>query len=183
MLAVTGELAGEGIYASYFRAARISAVHVEVQDSYQVPDEYEPLVRWRESREIIETDGGRQWCALVAETSARGVEVARVRVVTVPHSEYTAWLLDACASNIAAGEQIRWLPRHLTSAAEVPSDDFWLFDDEIVAFNTIDAAGDAVGLAVTTDPAIAAVCTEAWDRLWGKGIDHSDYVRSENISS
>lgn len=179
MLAVAGDLAGEGIYAQYFRAAKRSAVHVEVQDSYSVPDEYEPLVRWREDREIVQTDGGRQWCALVAETTNRGVHVARVRVVTVPHSEYTAWLVDACASNVEAGEQIRWLPRNLIESSAVPSDDYWLFDNEVVAFNTIDAAGDAVGLAVTTDPVIAAVCSDAWDRLWSKGIDHDQYRRSE----
>ncbi|MEU7631855.1 DUF6879 family protein [Nocardia sp. NPDC049220] len=177
MQAVTGETAGEGIYARFFRAARISAVHVEVQDAYRVPDEYEPLLRWRRTREIVETDGGRQWCAMVAETVSRGVKVARVRVVTVPHTEYTQWLLDACATNVAAGEQIRWLPRHL--AAAVPSDDYWLFDNETVAFNTVDADGDAVGLAVTTDPAIAAVCTEAWNQLWSAGIDHTEYARSE----
>ncbi|WP_330251788.1 hypothetical protein OG874_37600 [Nocardia sp. NBC_00565] len=174
MRAVSGELAGEGIYAEYFRAAKVSAVHVEVQDSYQVPDEYEPLVRWRESRDIVETDGGRQWCALVAETAARGVTVARVRVVSVPHTEYTAWLLDACAPNAAAGEQIRYLPRHLATG-HIPQDDYWLFDDERVAFNTVDETGDAVGLAVTTDPDIVAVAGAGWRRLWEQGINRADY--------
>ncbi|WP_051047417.1 DUF6879 family protein [Nocardia asiatica] len=180
MRAVTGELAGQGIYAEFFRSARSTAVHLEVQDSYQVPDEYAPLKRWRETGEIIETDGGRQWCDLVTETTARGVTVARVRVVSVPHTEYTRWLVDACAPNAAAGEQIRWLPRHL--ADEVPADDYWLFDEQTVAFNTIDDTGDAAGLAVTTDPAIARVCTEAWHRLWRHGIDHADYRRSEHAA-
>lgn len=179
MRAVNGELAGEGIYGEFFRSARSSAVHVEVQDTYSVPDEYEPLVRWRENKEIVETAGGRQWCGLVHETVARGVLVARVRVVSMPHSEYTQWLLDACGPNVAAGERIRWLPRHLVDPTEIPRDDFWLFDNSTVAFNTVDATGDAAGLAITTDPAISAVCTQAWDRLWDKGIDHGTYRRSE----
>ncbi|RDI44999.1 DUF6879 family protein [Nocardia mexicana] len=177
MRAITGELAGEGIYAEYFRAAFSSAVHVEVQDNYGVPDEYEPLARWRDTGEIVETDGGRQWAALVAETTARGVTVARVRVVTVPHSEYTGWLLAASAPNAAAGEQIRWLPRHLADTP--PADDYWLFDESTVAFNTVDGDGDTVGLAVTTDPAIAELCVAAWNRLWSKGIDHTTYLESE----
>ncbi|MET7752294.1 MULTISPECIES: DUF6879 family protein [Actinomycetes] len=177
MRAITGELAGEGIYAKFFRNAQHSAVHVEVQDTYDVPDEYEPLVRWREDRAIVETDGGREWCALVAETVSRGVTVTRIRVVTVPHNEYTRWLLDACTPNIAAGEEIRYLPRHL--AEEPPADDFWLFDDDTVAFNTVDDDDANNGLAVTTDPAIVRVCAEAARRLWAAGIDRDEYVRSE----
>ncbi|MGF6888557.1 hypothetical protein ABIA39_007922 [Nocardia sp. GAS34] len=175
MRVITGELAGEGIYGEFLLAAKVSAVHVEVQDTYHVPDEYEPLRAWRHDRRIVETAGGRAWCQLVRDTVDRGVRVARVRVVSVPQSEYTRWLLDACAPNAAAGEQIRWLPRHLIDPREVPADDYWLFDEHTVAFNTVDNGGDAAGLAVTTDPAIAAVCTRAWDRLWDKGIDHADY--------
>lgn len=177
MRAVTGELAGEGIYAQFFREARISAVHLEVRDSYAVPDEYEPLVRWRETGEIVKTEGGRNWCALMTETTGRGVTVARLRVVTVPHTEYTRWLLDASMDNAAAGEQIRWLPRHLADA--VPLDDYWLFDNETVAFNTVDQDEEAVGLAITSDPAIATLCTETWNQLWNKGIDYKNYVESE----
>ena len=175
MRVVTGELAGEGIYGEFFRAAQYSAVHVEVQDDYQVPDEYEPLQAWRQDRRIVETAGGRAWCQLVRDTVDRGVLVARVRVVSVPHSEYTRWLLDACAPNAAAGEQIRWLPRHRIGSGVVPADDYWLFDGRTVAFNTVDGTGDAVGLAVTTDPAIATVCAQAWDILWDSGIDHAKY--------
>lgn len=176
MQAVTGELAGEGIYGSYFRRARRSAIHIEVRDTYHMPDEDEPTARWRESGEIIETAGGRAWCAMVAETVSRGVTVSRVRVVTVPHTEYTRWLLDACASNIAAGEQIRYLPRHEVDG-HVPEDDYWLFDDEIVGFNTVDADGDGVGLAVTADTEIVDVCARAAARLWAHSTDHGDYLR------
>jgi hypothetical protein len=180
MLAVTGNLTGEGVYARYFRAAQRTAVHVEVQDSYDVPDEYEPLARWRETGEILLTDGDRRWAALMRETIARGVRVARVRVVTVPHTEYVRWLLAASDDNADAGEQIRWLPRHLAVDAAPPSDDYWLFDDTTVAFNTVDEASAAVGLAVTTDPAQAALCARAWTRLWDLGVDHHDYQLSEH---
>lgn len=178
MRAITGELAGEGIYGQFFRDAQLYAVHVEVQDTYGMPDEYEPLERWRSTGEIVETDGGREWCKLVAETVARGVEVKRIRVVTVPHTEYTRWLLDACAPNIAAGEQIRYMPRHLFKGY-LPRDDFWLFDGDIAAFNTIDENGDGVGLAVTEDRRLVESCMVAYWQLWEQGIDRDEYIRSE----
>ncbi|GAA5045473.1 DUF6879 family protein [Nocardia callitridis] len=181
MRAVTGELSGQGIYGQYFRQAQSSLVHVEVQDSYQMPDEYEPLTVWRETGAIVETNGGRDWCRLVAETVARGVDVRRIRVVTVPHVEYTRWLLDACAPNVAAGEQIRYLPRHV-AAGHIPTDDFWLIDDAIVAFNTVDDDGAGEGVAVTTDQQIAKVCATAAQRLWEQGIDRVEYMRKESVS-
>lgn len=179
MLAVTGDTAGEGIYASYIRAAERSAVHVEVCDEYGMEDEDEPIVRWRRTGEIVETQGGRDWCSMVRDLTERGVTVARVRVVTVPHSDYTRWLLDASSSNAAAGEQIRYLPRHGV-VANIPCDDYWLIDDRIVAFNTVDTDGRGVGLAVTSDPGIAELCTQAWHRLWDQGIDYHDYRRCEH---
>ncbi|MEU4434650.1 DUF6879 family protein [Nocardia rhamnosiphila] len=180
MRAITGELTGEGIYGQFFRGAVDSAVHVEVQDTYRMPDKYEPLEIWRETGEIVQTGGGREWCRLVSDTVTRGVSVRRIRVVTVPHSEYTRWLLDACAPNIEAGEHIRYLPRHLAKAL-VPADDFWLFDSATVAFNTLDEGGAGEGLAVTTDQGIAEVCTVAAHELWAQGIDHADYMQSEFV--
>lgn len=180
MRAITGDLTGEGIYGQFFRSAVNSAVHVEVQDTYQMPDEYKPLEVWRATGEIVQTDGGREWCRLVSDTVARGVSVRRIRVVTVPHSEYTRWLLDACAPNIGAGENIRYLPRHLANTL-VPADDFWLFDSSAVAFNTLDEDGAGEGLAVTTDQRIVEVCTVAAHELWDQGIDHAEYIQSEFV--
>lgn len=50
------------------------------------------------------------WLALIRDTTATGRLVQRVRVVSVPHGDYTRWGLSVAALNIAAGEDIRWLP-------------------------------------------------------------------------
>nr|WP_255221945.1 DUF6879 family protein [Nocardia otitidiscaviarum] len=75
------------------------------------------------------------------------------------------------------GEDIRYLPRHL--AGEVPSDDWWLMDAERVAYNLVNGEGRPAGLAVTTDPRIAAYCEEVRQRLWKLAIPYADYVGSE----
>lgn len=43
-------------------------------------------------------------------------------------SQYQRWLLALATLNAKAGEDIRYLPRHL--AGDVPADSFWLLDDE-----------------------------------------------------
>ncbi|AHH20989.1 hypothetical protein NONO_c62180 [Nocardia nova SH22a] len=95
-------------------------------------------------------------------------------MVTVPHSDYHRWLLSVTASNIDAGEDIRYLPRDL--AGEVPDDDFWIFDSQKIAFNLVDEEGKPAGAAVTTDVRIVSICLSIQARLWSDSIPYSEYV-------
>ncbi|MFC8530835.1 DUF6879 family protein [Nocardia sp. NPDC057227] len=94
------------------------------------------------------------WTALLGECRAEAFHlevrnayaVPTERVVTVPHTDYHRWLLSVTDSNTAAGEVIRYLPRHL--AGEVPPDDWWLIDNERVVYNLVGADGKPAGLAI-----------------------------------
>ncbi|SUA77674.1 Uncharacterised protein [Nocardia otitidiscaviarum] len=109
--------------------------------------------------------------------TARGVRTNRVRVVTVPHSDYQRWLLTVTSGNVEAGEDIRYLPRHLVT--DVPSDDWWLLDNERVVFNLVDEHGvQADGIAITTDPRIVEYCCGAKQRLWDMATPYADYIDS-----
>ncbi|WP_253949736.1 DUF6879 family protein [Nocardia terpenica] len=167
-----------------FRETFSSAFHLEVRDNYAVADEAEALRRWAAGEPYEreeQPDSWRAWDELMIETAGRGVVLERLRVVTVPHSEYTRWLIENTADNIATGEQVRWLPRHLTAPDTVPRDDYWLFDRNKVAFTTFAEDGAFMGLSITTDPRIVGWCVEARDTLWSKGIDHARYVESEYV--
>nr|WP_245547051.1 DUF6879 family protein [Nocardia brevicatena] len=96
-------------------------------------------------------------------------------MVTVPHSDYQRWLFSITASNVEAGEDIRYLPRHL--AGEVPSDDWWLFDDTKVGFNLVDIDGKPAGAAITIDPGIAAYCRSVKENLWQSAVPFNEYSR------
>ncbi|MBO0852335.1 MAG: hypothetical protein J2P18_01045 [Nocardia sp.] len=158
-----------------FRQARKSAFHLEVKDSYAVPAESEPFRRFL-AGEPEQEYGRRAWTELVEETTARGVVVSRVRVVTEPHSDYQRWLLSITGRNVDAGEDIRYLPRHLIDPSEVPEDDFWIFDSEKVAFNLVDQSGKPAGAAVTTDPRIANSLASVQARLWERSTPYRQYV-------
>ncbi|RDI42909.1 DUF6879 family protein [Nocardia mexicana] len=175
-------VAGDGIFEPLFRATRRRAFHLEVKDSYAVADEIEALRRWAagESYEIEEQpESWKAWDDLMVESAERGIALERLRVVTVPHSDYTRWLLSETHTRVEVGEVVRWLPRHLTEPTDVPSDDFWLFDDDKVAFTTFNEAGEFTGLSITTDPGIVGLCAQARATLWPNGIDHARYAESE----
>ncbi|MEU1520852.1 DUF6879 family protein [Nocardia rhamnosiphila] len=169
------ELIQNSPWFSLFRQAERSAFHLEVRDTYAVPSESEPLRRFLAGEPPTDDEFlSRPWTDLVRETTGRGVTVGRVRVVTVPHSDYQRWLLSVTGSNIDAGEDIRYLPRHL--AGTVTPDDFWLFDSHTVGFNLVDHDGKPAGAAVTHDPDIAAHCRSIRDRLWEMATPYTEYV-------
>ena len=176
------ELRSDDDWPELFRAARESAHHTELRDSYAEPSESEPLRRFLAGDPPPVYDKS-DWIDLVRETTGRGVTWTRVRVITVPHSDYQRWLFSVTGENVAAGEDIRYLPRHLAPADVLPSDDWWLFDDRTVAFNLVDVDGRPAGLSVTTDPAIAARCRWVKQRLLSLATPFALYVDEDTVNS
>ncbi|BEK84778.1 DUF6879 family protein [Nocardia seriolae] len=122
----------------------------------------------------------RRWLDLIQETTARGVHVRRARVVTVPHTDYTRWLLEVSHQNITAGEEIRYLSRQLIDTDRLTTDDWWLFDDEAVAFTVFEPAGRWAGGALTTDRKIVNYIREVRDLVWEAAIPHAEYLSRGN---
>ncbi|MBF6239116.1 hypothetical protein IU474_18870 [Nocardia otitidiscaviarum] len=162
-----------------FRETTREAFHLEVRDTYHVASEAESLRRFLNGEPPLLEYAERPWTKLVRQTVGRGVRVTRVRVVTVPHSDYQRWLLSITADNVAAGEDIRYLPRH--TAGEIPPDDWWLFDDTTVGFNLVDEDGKPAGAAITTDPGIAAYCQRVKQRLWRLAVPFTEYVTDDAV--
>ena len=160
-------------WPDWFHGLQRSAFHLEVRDSYAEAAENNRLRAFL-AAEPPPDEPPVSWHALVRESTVRAVSVSRVRVVTVPHSDYHRWLLSVTGRNIQAGEDIRYLPRH--DAGEVPPDDWWLFDDERVVFNLAGADDKPAGAAVTTDPGIVAYCRGVRDRLWKLATPYTEYA-------
>ncbi|QIS21021.1 DUF6879 family protein [Nocardia terpenica] len=163
----------QGDWRDLFRECRSEAFHLEVRDDYAVAVESEPFRRFLDN-EPDDYAWFRDWEILVEELTGRGVTMRRVRVVTVPHTDYQRWSLIVAKRNIDAGEDIRYLPRHL--AGEVPPDDWWLMDDERVIFNLVDQQLKSAGIAITTDPRIIEYCQGVKQRLWSLATPHADYA-------
>src|SRR5216684_6764665 len=92
--------------------ARKRAFHLEQRDAYNVESEDEPFGRWLRG-EPDDYAWHADWLGFVREATAAGVQVQRVRLATIPHSDYVRWGLDVSPQNIKAGEDIRYLARDL----------------------------------------------------------------------
>ncbi|MFI0372930.1 DUF6879 family protein [Actinomadura sp. 1N219] len=154
-------------------AADYSAHHLELRDAYMMDASF---AKWIETGIVTADADDEWWISAVGKAVARGVEVRRARIVSEPLSRYSRWLWE-CTSlvNLAAGEQVRWLPRHLTAGLVTPPVDFWIFDSAVLVWNHFTGDGEWANNEVTRDPALVSLCSGAFAAVWERAVDHRDY--------
>jgi hypothetical protein len=154
---------------------RKRAFHLEQRDTYNVEAEDEPFGRWLRG-EPDDYAWHQDWLDFVRQATAAGVQVQRVRLVSVPHSDYIGWGLDVSPLNIEAGEDIRYLPRHLTEDIDLPDEDFWLLDDDMFILSVFSADGRTGGFARKSSPELLRQCIAVRDQVWERAIPYAQYV-------
>ncbi|MEU5427905.1 DUF6879 family protein [Streptomyces olivoreticuli] len=147
-----------------------------MRDGYMRDD---PLfLAWQAGRRDDPADRAswwRPWLTLMQETTARGVDVRRARVISEPVSDYVQFEYDITFANIASGEQVRWLPRRLATGIALPGNDFWLLDDTVLSVNHFGGDGQFTAEEVVTDSATVKLCAEAFESVWGRAVPHTEY--------
>ena len=164
-------------YEEFQAAVRSSrrAWHIEQRDTYNVASEDEPFGRFLTGA----SDDYRwlaEWLGFIAEVTAADTRVQRARLVTVPHTDYTRWGLVVAEKLTAAGENIRYLPRHRTAGIELPKEDFWLLNDDRLILSVFSADGRQGGFASNDDPDLVTQCREVRDQVWSRAVDYHEYV-------
>ncbi|MBB6348767.1 DUF6879 family protein [Nonomuraea muscovyensis] len=151
-----------------------SALHLEMRDGYGYSS---PGFRaWRDGKPFDRTDFDAPWVNLIRATVDRGVVVRRARIVSEPVSDYIRYEHSATPhANLAGGELVRWLPRQRASDLALPGNDFWLFDGELVRFGLHSGDGEATGYDFSEDAAVVKLCATAFEAVWQRGIDHTEY--------
>jgi hypothetical protein len=146
-----------------------------MRDGYMLDDP--AFASWREDgRLILDDPESQHWRDLIRMAVSRGVEVHRARIVSEPVSAYIRFEYEITSPhNIAAGEQVRWLPRRHATDLALPGNDFWLFDGKTALINHFDGNGAWIDTEVTTDPMVIKHCAEAFEAVWARAVDHQDY--------
>lgn len=164
-------------WAQLFNECHESASHLEMRDTYSVKEEAADIEKWRAGRWGAAEDAQRRgrWLALMRATADRGVLLRRARIVSEPVAEYIRFEYDGTPLNIAAGEDVRWLPRTRASALALPGNDFWVFDGRTVLFNHFTGDGGWVGNELSTDPRVAKLCTDSFESVWELGVRHDEF--------
>lgn len=98
-------------------------------------------------------DPDEPWFINIKAQTEAGKTVGRVRVADSPPTTEQRFLLDYARHNAAVGEDIRYLWRADADRAELPAEDFWLFDSRLVALLHFDDADNLVNIELITEPA------------------------------
>lgn len=155
-------------------ACVFQALHLEMRDTYVPSDP--SFIAFTGGPAYDRTERERAWHAVITPAVARGVTVRRARIVSQPVTAYIRFEHAVTESmNLAAGEELRWLPRRLASDLALPGNDFWLFDERLVRFHHFAGDGEHIEDELTDDPAAVKLCASAFAAVWERAIDHRDY--------
>jgi uncharacterized protein DUF6879 len=157
---------------------RREAVHVEMRDVYATDIERDRFATWL-SGEPLDPDSEARWWRPWFELMRRNNEadkiLRRLRIVSEPVTDYIRFEWLDAAQLVAAGEDVRWLPRRNASTLLLPGNDFWMFDRETVAFTYFSGDGRVLGHEMTTNLAIVNACASAFEQAWKRAIPHNEY--------
>lgn len=90
---------------------------------------------------------------MLREATAQGRRFARVRVVTLPLTDYSRFGVWCAQFTNGAGEDIRYLPRNKAEAAGLPGHDYWLLDSRVLVRMHFDDRDAFLGGEVIEDAA------------------------------
>jgi uncharacterized protein DUF6879 len=158
------------------RGCQQSALHLEMRDGYMRSDPM--FVAWQAGHHddpVLRHSYWRPWVLLIGELVGRGVEVRRARIISEPVSDYISFEYALTDTNVAAGEQVRWLPRRRATDLALPGNDFWLLDGGLVVVNHFAGDGESAGHETTTDPGLVKLCTSAFEAVWARAVPHEHY--------
>lgn len=166
----------EPTFAELLAACTSSAVHLEIHDVHRTSDA--AYQAWLAGRADPQESAQqyRAYTDVVVSAIRRDVTVRRARIVSEPVSDYVRWehwLTEPV--NIAAGEQVRWLPRRLASTLAVPGNPYWVFDDRLVRFTLFGGDGEVQGSQYSDDARVVETCRSAFEDVWQLAIPHREY--------
>lgn len=150
------------------------AIHLETRDAYGTAVELPHMAKWA-AGEPDDLQWLQDWCVTVRGHVDAGRSVRRARIVSEPLSDYQRWSHSIAHPMVAAGEDIRWVPRRLVSSIGLPGNDFYLFDDRLVVFLLYAGNGLATDRVTSTDTADIALCRSAFEAVWTVAIPHREY--------
>ncbi|WP_089105492.1 DUF6879 family protein [Streptomyces hyaluromycini] len=166
--------------AHVFSDFKHTAWRLETRRGYATDRRSEAWARWHAGEDVAH-DEPDAWRRNVAEQTAQGKTFGRVRLVDDPPTEGQRFLLTRAPSNVAVGDEIRYLWRSDAERLGLPDFDFWLIDSRTLLRFVFDGDDATLGVIRSEDPAEVLAACQARDAAWHHAIpavDFAEQVRS-----
>jgi hypothetical protein len=162
--------------AHLFGEFRHTAWRLETRRGYASDRNSPKWARFLAGEDIV-ADPDNAWRDNVRAQTAQGKRFERVRLVDEPLTQGQAFLLASGLGNVAAGEDIRNLPRAEAERLRLPDFDFWLFDSKTLVRFAFDDEDTTLGVYVTEDPAEVLAACQARDAAWHHAVPTQEFAR------
>jgi hypothetical protein len=160
-------------FAGLFRSFEHTAYRLETRDTYHSPNETTALEQFV-AGEPVDMGWFQNWLTMIREATAEGRRFRRVRVVTIPLTDYSRFGLFCSQYTNEAGEDIRYLARDLVRG--LPDYDYWLFDSRKLVKMHFDAQAHFLGGEIIEDP-VEVVQHNYWrDAAWHVAMRRDEFA-------
>jgi hypothetical protein len=171
-----GELSVEEFARRFTGLFEHRAFRLELRDQYVAPNEEEPFRRFLAGRPQ-DLSWRQPWKDLVTAAISAGKRMERVHVVSEPWTDYIRFELTCVyPSNVAAGEDVRILPRAQASGLDLAGADFWLLDSRRAALMEYDSDGRWRSVDLLDDPETVVRCCFRRDVALRHALPLDQYV-------
>lgn len=172
---------GEKEWDELFLTFEHTAFRLEVRDVYNVSYEKEDFQRFLDGEpERPSKKEDSAWFHNVRKANAEGRRFYRVRVVTVPLTDYSRWLLSSVKTyNSVAGEDIRYLDRADAAKLDLPNHDYWLFDSRVLVRMNFDDDDRPTEHEIIEDPAEIVQANYWRDVAWHHALKRDDFAAAQ----
>jgi hypothetical protein len=123
----------------------------------------------------------QDWLTMIRGATAEGCRFMRVRVVSMPPTDYSRFGVWCAQFTNGAGEDIRYLTRDQANAENLPNHDYWLFDSRKLVQMHFDDADAFLGGEVIED-STEIVNHNYWrDAAWHHAIRRDDFAIEQHL--
>ena len=123
----------------------------------------------------------QSWLDMLREATAEGRRFARVRLVTLPLTDYSRFGVWCAQFTNGAGEDIRYLARDSAEAAGLPNHDYWLFDSAKLVRMRFDDNNAFLGGEVMEDAAEIVQHNYWRDAAWHHAVRRDDFATEQRV--
>lgn len=151
-----------------------------MRDRYDASYENESLRKFLAS-EPDDLPWMQDWLTMIRGAAAEGRRFTRVRVVSMPLTDYSRFGVWCAQFTNGAGEDIRYLTRDQADTEKLPNHDYWLFDSRKLVRMHFDDADAFLGGEVAEDPT-EVVNHNYWrDAAWHRAIRRDEFVTEQHL--
>ncbi|MEV6831197.1 DUF6879 family protein [Amycolatopsis sp. NPDC051102] len=167
-------------FGRLFHSFEHTAFRLEARDRYDADYENESLQKFL-AGEQDDLPWMQDWLKMIRAATSDGKRFARVRVVSMPLTDYSRFGVWCAQFTNGAGEDIRYLERGLAKATGLPDHDYWLFDSRKLVRMHFDDNDAFLGGEVIEDPSEVVQHNYWRDAAWHHAVKRDDFATEQHL--